>query len=416
MEINNTVTTPNLYEILGLAKPSSTLEIKKAYRKLALKYHPDKNPTSSDKFKDISYAYEILGDEHKRKVYDKYGELGLQMMDSVIGPLFDPEIESKLRTLLVTISCLFSLILVFIAFLTVRIDQIVLWSWGIVWIPAWMINTILYIGLIEYLRQQKEEERDEEDEATSILQETHLPKEEVNYKQRQHIVKSIVYMIRFLLALLFQILIVIRLDGRVMWSGFIVFIPYFIAEGIQCILNGVLFVKGKEEKTIKRILSQFWLNIVRFCQFLLIALRIDDSITCSWSIVFIPLYFIGFKWALELIYHYFIYSNLTQPEMVRQGKMMISIGGVMFIVMSTLFYTLIGLIARRLDGTLYIQMSHVFVPLFIVFSFLLCCSTCCLPSLLYIMTIPDITLTETQRYHFMMMDGTKRITALSPII
>lgn len=64
------------YATLGLSKSASKEDIKKAYRKLAIKYHPDKNPGDKEaesKFKEVSEAYEILGDESKRQMYDQYG-------------------------------------------------------------------------------------------------------------------------------------------------------------------------------------------------------------------------------------------------------------------------------------------------------------------------------------------------------
>lgn len=66
----------DFYETLGVSKDSSQSDIKKAYRKLALKYHPDKNQgdkEAEDKFKEISSAYEVLSDENKRAKYDRFG-------------------------------------------------------------------------------------------------------------------------------------------------------------------------------------------------------------------------------------------------------------------------------------------------------------------------------------------------------
>lgn len=60
----------NYYEILGVSKDATAEEIKKVYRKLALQYHPDKNPDGADMFKDIVEAYEILSDTNKRKEYN----------------------------------------------------------------------------------------------------------------------------------------------------------------------------------------------------------------------------------------------------------------------------------------------------------------------------------------------------------
>ncbi len=67
------------YAVLGVAKGASPDEIKKAYRKLAIKYHPDKNPgdkPSEEKFKELTEAYAVLSDTDKRKQYDQFGETG----------------------------------------------------------------------------------------------------------------------------------------------------------------------------------------------------------------------------------------------------------------------------------------------------------------------------------------------------
>ena len=68
------------YAILGVSKGIDAKELKKAYRKLAMKYHPDRNPNDKDadaKFKEATEAYEILGDQQKRDAYYQYGHAGV---------------------------------------------------------------------------------------------------------------------------------------------------------------------------------------------------------------------------------------------------------------------------------------------------------------------------------------------------
>lgn len=79
------------YEVLGVSKTASDDEIKKAYRKLAVKYHPDKNPgnkEAEEKFKEISEAHEVLSDKQKRARYDQFGHAGVGGAGSASGNPF----------------------------------------------------------------------------------------------------------------------------------------------------------------------------------------------------------------------------------------------------------------------------------------------------------------------------------------
>jgi molecular chaperone DnaJ len=68
------------YKVLDVARNASEADMKKAYRRLAMKYHPDRNPgdhEAEEKFKEAKEAYEILSDTQKRSVYDQYGHAGI---------------------------------------------------------------------------------------------------------------------------------------------------------------------------------------------------------------------------------------------------------------------------------------------------------------------------------------------------
>src|SRR5512135_556015 len=80
MSAYTTVSKADYYEVLGVSRDASDQELKSAYRKLAMKYHPDRNPgdhAAEEKFKEASEAYQVLSDADKRAAYDRYGHAGV---------------------------------------------------------------------------------------------------------------------------------------------------------------------------------------------------------------------------------------------------------------------------------------------------------------------------------------------------
>src|SRR5438128_3549185 len=78
----------DFYNVLGVNKSATTDEIKTAYRKLAMKYHPDRNPdnkSAEEKFKEATEAYEVLSDSSKRTQYDQFGHAGMNGMGAGHG-------------------------------------------------------------------------------------------------------------------------------------------------------------------------------------------------------------------------------------------------------------------------------------------------------------------------------------------
>ncbi len=96
-----TMTKRDFYEVLGLSKDANDSDIKKAYRKLAMEYHPDRNPgnkEAEEKFKEASEAYEVLKDPQKRQRYDQFGHSGLRGGSGGFGGGFDFDVGDALRT------------------------------------------------------------------------------------------------------------------------------------------------------------------------------------------------------------------------------------------------------------------------------------------------------------------------------
>ena len=81
------VADTKLYDILGVPPGASENQLKKACRKVAKEHHPDKNPSAGDKFKEITFAYEVLSNPEKRELCDRYGKVAVEVGAWMIFPL-----------------------------------------------------------------------------------------------------------------------------------------------------------------------------------------------------------------------------------------------------------------------------------------------------------------------------------------
>ncbi|KAI8929983.1 hypothetical protein BC831DRAFT_441810 [Entophlyctis helioformis] len=155
------------YQALGVDRSADDAAIKKAYRRMALRYHPDKagsDPATIERFQLIQKAYETLSDEKKRKIYDTYGEQGLVMLDSMgmYAPFLDPETILAINWVFFVGSALAALLLLFPSLVSLRADGRVSWSWLVVFTPMFIVD-VCVIGYLFTLKSTGSDEKEETD-------------------------------------------------------------------------------------------------------------------------------------------------------------------------------------------------------------------------------------------------------------
>jgi len=355
-----------LYQILELETSATEDEIKRAYKKLALKYHPDKNPNQEERFKEISTAYNILSDPEKKEIYDTYGEEGLTFLDN--GMFGDGELFKVLPLLenpfwLFCGGFIFFLIFfLLVLFIVLRADKSVDWSWSVVFIPLWILDAIIPFVYCFF---------------SSSLG------------------GRIVGLVQYLTLLTFQILLCIQLESyNLQWSE--VFIPVYIFEGINLLkrilrssyakylelfdtnATGALFGIGYIGWLMKRLITP----ILRIIFIILVILRLNGAANWNWVVCAIPI-FVGLAWKLieKIADNKVIVDATEEPEEKRQKASMLAIFTVLFSLSLSVIFTFVILIALRLDGANY-SVAVAFIPIFIVLGLAFCACCCITPCLL----------------------------------
>jgi hypothetical protein len=349
-----------------------------------------------------------LGDPKKRSIYDRFGEVGLQLSGTVPDQLLDPNFGKVLGKFFQLCTLITVLLIIFLSFLSVRVDDKVGWNYSIVFIPIWILDFLLLFVIIWGSRIGDDKPEDEEEHEGHEDETTPEQKEEMK-KAKAKAKRLLIGFLSIYLALfiIFQVLIVLKSDKLSKFSAGIVFIPWFILEAIHSIYNTINFVSGylliKNQQTnpdpslpevpkgylpyFALFFDAYWFFAIRITQAILIVLRIDNTITCSWGIVFIPLYLVGLKYIVSILLAWKNFRSLPTEQM-ESAKSVLIVVIIAFAIASLLAYSFIGMLAAKLDHR-WIAMAVVFIPIFIVLSFFLLCCGCCMPCILFGLTNMD---------------------------
>eukprot|EP00742_Colponemidia_sp_Colp-10_P005544 GILJ01005925.1.p1 GENE.GILJ01005925.1~~GILJ01005925.1.p1 ORF type:complete len:439 (+),score=40.46 GILJ01005925.1:45-1319(+) len=352
------------YALLGVSRDATADDIKKAYRKLALRYHPDKNPdpATAERFKEIAQANAVLSDPAKKKLYDAFGEKGLSLAEKVpnsevmLPLLMYPIIAAFLGLVLVAFATNLLLIPVFVA---CKIDGSITWNWIHVLIPLFIVDAVV---LLFYF----------------------LPIfSKIDWKMK---VFNLFYFLFFGCITTVEILLALKLDGTVRMAWSTLFIPVFVMEGYivlrdmfkllpsqyhTAIHGGAKFCMGYPEYVVQ----QLYASATRIVFEVLLLQKIQDPTTHSWWLVFCPL-IVGLSLAVWFALEKACLGSVdgthegVSEEDARSVSKASHTGSCCCL---SLILVLVCLIAARTDQSIT-STSAAFIPLFIMLGLFWCCA------------------------------------------
>jgi hypothetical protein len=224
------------YDVLGIEYPKTATidDIKKAYKKKSLETHPDKlrqrgiqvTPELQQSFLKMKEAYDVLSDPRKRRLYDELGVSGMKLIESPseVDPLellknFQSNTADRWKIFLF-IAFVFSVILILPILFSLKCDNRLKAPWMAIWTPMWLVDAVMAIVVCLTVVSSASEKTGENGEV--------LPPEE---SDKWHV--KVLMLTETAAFILIQVLVFLRLDGNIEWSWFVVFIPWYIFEGLN---------------------------------------------------------------------------------------------------------------------------------------------------------------------------------------
>jgi hypothetical protein len=387
----------------------------------------------------VQQAYEVLSDVRKRTVYDQYGMMGVDMFERYgsDSPLAAVVFNARfLATFFCCASLLLSLVLIFMGFLSARVDGSVAWSWGVVFIPLWVLDALLLVPVVGMAvagwrsadaqgGSAHEEDGDSESNPSDSPaggdgKRSGRPRTVRSRDDARALAVFRYGRLRlvavYLCVVVWQILLAVQLDtGHPGWL--LVWVPLFVVEGLNLIENvlvaWLLVTVGRtgpgaggssahddaDGAAGPPLRTRLWLALdefrwwaVRTTLVIFVALRTANVTGWNWALVALP-FFVGVALAVVIIIVNDCAAMRRAPTAAEGAQACTSLTGTVLALMVALLLVMsfVGMVVVRLNQTSppppaptedpTRSVAVILTPVWLVVSFLWCCCCCCLPCL-----------------------------------
>lgn len=277
----------NLYYTLGLSVSASDEDIKRAYRRLALQHHPDRISGDGNRFKATNYAYEVLSHPIRRRIYNRHGDAGLALYETVKSESAVNFILSKSRMgmLFFSMGFLGALLASLPALIVLKVARTLAKSWLTSLLPLWTCNFIIFAFLLSIVP-----------DTFRNLQNPPSMEEERSGENLQPLARGEAILMLLVVFLVFsgiaiqQVLIVFRMDEIIRWPLWLVLLPYLLFLFLSTLLKLTSFDWSNSCRTTTWLVAtlNFPLSLSLFVMFL--DWRLRGLSMMSWTFVLLPLY------------------------------------------------------------------------------------------------------------------------------
>jgi len=340
---------------LGVGPDVLPDDLRRAYKRTALRVHPDKGGRVED-FQEVQRAYSILNDPYQKKMYDLYGEEMVMLLEGNGGPEAVATIFSRLSVLqrgqlvllFFTITSFFMLTPIFI---TLRWDLHIDWPWVACFVPLWVLHSLACVPVVLVPSPPEDMGEEEREEWEASI--------EAQTKMR------ITAFVIMGLLLILEIFVALRLEGEIEWSWHTVLLPWALLEFLAVVRK--IYVARRTEMNDK--FPNVGWNVVRLAMAFTVAAKMNGHIS-SWDMTFIPCFIgLGVSFCM-LTWQCCSPPTQTDDEVNPRTAACSGCCGLLFLAIW------VGLVLWRLDDPEEVTAIVTMIPLFVPPYLFCCCLSC----------------------------------------